>query len=210
MNSGIYEIVNKVNGKRYIGSAINFNKRWREHKRRLKNNNHHSRKLQNAYNKYGIESFTFDIIHECPVDMLIICEQWMIDQYHLKNDLYNISPTAGSQLGTYHSEETKKKISDSKRGKTTCLGYEHTEETRKKMSESHKGNKGFWEGKKRSEETKKKISDSLNGKTHSEESKKKMSIAGMGNTRSLGHIHSPETRKKISESLKSRKLKKSV
>ena len=40
--SGIYKIVNLINGKVYIGSAVNFEKRWREHRRGLISKNHHS------------------------------------------------------------------------------------------------------------------------------------------------------------------------
>lgn len=36
--SGIYQIINTVNGKRYIGSAVNLGKRWINHRVGLKNN----------------------------------------------------------------------------------------------------------------------------------------------------------------------------
>jgi hypothetical protein len=55
----------------------------------------------------------------------------------------NTKPT----LGTHHTEETKKKISDSKKGKP------RSEETKRKMSEARKG-------KHYSEETKRKMSES--------------------------------------------------
>ena len=42
---GIYKIKNIINGKVYIGSAIYFIKRWSVHKSELKNNKHHSIKL---------------------------------------------------------------------------------------------------------------------------------------------------------------------
>lgn len=62
--------------------------------------------------------------------------------------------------GKKYSEETRKKISELKKGNTAFKGKHHTEESRKKISESHKGEKSFWYGKKHSEETKKKISES--------------------------------------------------
>ena len=46
--TGIYKIINLVNDKIYIGSAVNFVKRWNEHKRKLHLNIHHSSKLQNS------------------------------------------------------------------------------------------------------------------------------------------------------------------
>lgn len=62
-------------------------------------------------------------------------------------------------IGKPRSEETKKKMSE-------AWDYDKhfTEETRKKISESKKGKIGYWEGKYRSEETKKKISEANKGK----------------------------------------------
>ena len=52
MNSGIYKILNKINGKFYIGSAVNFKRRFARHKRLLNINCHPNEYLQNAWNKY--------------------------------------------------------------------------------------------------------------------------------------------------------------
>jgi hypothetical protein len=62
-------------------------------------------------------------------------------------------------IGKKHSEETKKKMSESKRGQQTFLGYIHSEETKKKMSKSHLGRK-------LSKETKKRMSESKKGSKH--------------------------------------------
>lgn len=40
--------------------------------------------------------------------------------------------------GHRHTEDTKRRISESTRGNKNCLGYKHTEETKQKMSKSHK------------------------------------------------------------------------
>lgn len=50
--SGIYEIINKVNGKRYIGSAKKFIARWNNHINLLRKNKHHNSHFQNSFNKY--------------------------------------------------------------------------------------------------------------------------------------------------------------
>lgn len=60
--SGIYSITSRINGKRYIGSAIRISTRWYSHKYTLRNNKHHSKYLQNHYNKYGEEDLIFDIL----------------------------------------------------------------------------------------------------------------------------------------------------
>lgn len=90
------------------------------------------------------------------------------------------------------SKETRRKMSESSKGKTHSFG------TRKKISEALKGR--FF-----SEETKKKLSE-LNkgntnwlGKKHTIETRKKMSKKLIGNTRGLGSKRTLEHRKKISE-----------
>lgn len=61
--TGIYQIINLINGKRYVGSTrSSFNKRFTTHRRELKNDKHHSKHLQFAYNKHGLNNFKFEIL----------------------------------------------------------------------------------------------------------------------------------------------------
>lgn len=55
--SGIYIIKNKTSKKEYIGSTKNFMARITEHLYYLQQNKHHSKKLQNAVNKYTFSDF---------------------------------------------------------------------------------------------------------------------------------------------------------
>lgn len=48
MDSGIYRIINSVNGKCYVGSSIDLNRRRKEHFYHLENNSHPNIHLQNA------------------------------------------------------------------------------------------------------------------------------------------------------------------
>ena len=43
---GVYAIINKTNGKMYIGESINILLRWKFHKEKLNKGLHHSYKLQ--------------------------------------------------------------------------------------------------------------------------------------------------------------------
>jgi group I intron endonuclease len=118
MKTGVYQIKNLVNGKVYVGSAVNINHRWVEHKSDLSRQKHHNEHLQYAWNKYGESNFNFEILEECPVEKLIYWEQiWMDSLCACDKRLgYNISPIAGSQLGTRQSEESRRKNSLAHRG----------------------------------------------------------------------------------------------
>lgn len=74
--SGIYKITNTVNNKVYIGSSSFIQARFRTHKRHLRKNMHENKHLQNSYNKYGENCFSFEIIEKCEVENLIPREQY--------------------------------------------------------------------------------------------------------------------------------------
>jgi len=78
-DSGIYGIYCRVNDKIYIGSAINFHARLIRHIYYLKNNKHHSTKLQRAFNKYGIDSFKFLVLEITDKSLLLEKESYWIN-----------------------------------------------------------------------------------------------------------------------------------
>jgi len=118
MKNAIYQIVNLVNGKRYIGSAIDFRARKRNHISQLRRGKHNNKHLESSWNKYGFESFIFEIIDTVPhKSELIYREQYWIDKYDFDKELYNSLPIAGSALGFKHSKKSKEKISASNSGK---------------------------------------------------------------------------------------------
>ena len=115
---------------------------------------------------------------------------------------YNCTLGGDGSLGYVPTEEARKKISESNKGRTVWNKgkkgkQHHSEETKIKMSEAHKGqiawNKGkpsHNKGKHLSEEQKKKISTSLKGKTSpnkgkpmSEDAKRKNSESHKGKHR---------------------------
>jgi group I intron endonuclease len=170
-NSGIYQIKNVVNGKRYVGSAINITRRLRRHVLDLQKNRHCNVLLQNAWNKYREEKFKLETIENCGRSILIDREQYYFNA--LKPE-YNIYSTAGSPLNYVVSDETRCKIACSH------LGLLHSAETKRKMSASHKGKSFSKEhsqkiSKNAKERFKNKKNHPMFGKKHSEESKRKMS-----------------------------------
>jgi len=110
---GIYKIINLINGKIYIGSSININRRLVRHKSELKNNVHDNEHLQNSYNFYGKKNFKFEVFEECFKENLILKEQYWIDFYQCydENKGYNIRKKADNNLGVKWSKERIEKFS---------------------------------------------------------------------------------------------------
>lgn len=168
--SGIYMILNEKSNKVYIGQSVNINLRFIRHSSKLSCNKHENSHLQSAFNKYGKESFKFEIleIYEQNSILLTQAEQYWIDYFKFIGiELYNIAPVAGSLLGYKHSKEACLHKSLSQLGRKR---KPHTEETKLKISISKKAQKL-----KLTELHKKQISPL--GRRFSEETKQKMSAA---------------------------------
>lgn len=189
MTTGVYKITNLVNGKVYIGASKNIEKRWRGHRRGLT-------AIAEDLKTFGLEKFKFEILLECPEDMLCQWERDMICLYDAndpekgynspKDRPYN--PNVSEALkGRKLSEETKRKMSEVHKGRSL------SDEVKRKLSKAHKGQKAWNKGITHSEETKRKISEAKKGISRSDETRRKISEA------KKGHMTSDETRRKISE-----------
>lgn len=146
MKSGLYKITNVKNGKFYIGSSKDVEFRWSEHKKHLNGNYHINKKLQNAWNFYGKENFSFDILETVNECDLLVKEQFYLNMFkpHMKEIGYNINPSAyggdtitnnpnkeqiiknmtvanniGHMHGKKHSDEAKEKQRDRAVGRYT-------------------------------------------------------------------------------------------
>lgn len=88
---GVYKITNTANGKMYVGSSKDIYKRWNQHQNELNCGMHGNQYLQNAWNKYGSQSFKFEIIEECPIDNQFEREQFYLNTLNpFDNNGYNI------------------------------------------------------------------------------------------------------------------------
>ena len=168
---GIYVIRNNVNGKVYVGSAVDFAKRWGGHRWRLENGRHHSRHLQAAWKIYGSEAFTFEweeILHKSPSESradynkrMLAREQWNIDRYQAANGKYgyNVSPTAGNTLGVPCHYSTRIKIGAANKGR------KHSAEEQEKRNRYFKTDKARIRYSKlmRSEDTRSRVSRTKGG-----------------------------------------------
>jgi group I intron endonuclease len=129
--SGIYKIENILNKECCIGQSVNLRNRKVLHFCDLRKNRHKNRHLQNAFNKYGEESFIFEVILYCEPEELTYYEQKLVD---IRNPEYNINKRCvNSSLGTKRTDETRKKQSD------VWIGRFISEETKRNISSSRIG-----------------------------------------------------------------------
>lgn len=121
--SGIYKIICLKNNKVYIGSSVNLRKRKNSHLHELRLNKHSNKRLQNAYNKYGEESFCFEKVLECLPEELLLLEEQIIKEYNSLKQGFNLveNPTQ-NMFGYKHTIEAKNKMSDAAKNRGRNLG----------------------------------------------------------------------------------------
>jgi group I intron endonuclease len=173
MKSGIYAIRNKINNKVYVGSAKNFDARWKRHCKDLSHNRHSSIKLQRSYNKHGHASFSFVVLQEYPYEKSIreVEQRWM-EMLNSHREGYNIAPaTFGGVISNHPNREI---IIEKIRNSTHIRLSKMTQEDRVEMY----GNPGPLNG--------------MFGRGHSEDVKEAL----------RNRVYSEETRKKMSDSAK--------
>ena len=161
----------------------------------------HNRKLRNkltAIFRAGYLEPIYEKLFESPDENLCYwMERFWIDVLG-RETLCNLSDGGTGNYAHEVSEETReklriantgKKLTEDHKAKINPLGRKHSEETKKKIGEGNKG-KTCMTGE----------SNPFFGKTHTEESRRKMSVSLMG--KGKGRPKSEETRKRMSEGRK--------
>lgn len=138
--SCVYMIFNVNTENFYIGSTYDFRMRWRGHFRQLKKNKHHSYKLQDDFNQFGISSFNIIILEEVDSLNLLKKEQ---EYLNILKPFYNISLNALAPMkGRKHSEQSLKKFSENRIGeKNGMYNKKHTLDSKLLMSKNLRGRK---------------------------------------------------------------------
>jgi group I intron endonuclease len=124
----IYKITNNLNGKSYIGQTVqSMRRRKSEHLYRMANQPERNHKLYMALRKYGMESFTWEVLESCQtVEELNEREKYYINAFNTYNRGYNMT-----EGGDTVSEETKEKLRKIFTGRIITWGHKISE-TRKK------------------------------------------------------------------------------
>lgn len=170
----IYKIINVVNNKFYVGSAVNYEKRKARHLWRLRRGDHANKHLQAAWDKHGENAFVFAVVEEVPegVDLLVAENVWL--RSHVGQDYcYNIATDATAPTRGWrgqknpmwgktfsHTEDAKARIgaasktrvqSEEEKAKrrASMKGHILSADTREKISAALSGEGNFWYGKKR-------------------------------------------------------------
>ena len=136
---GIYKISNLVSGRVYVGQTKErFQRRYWLHQWKLRNGIHDNQYLQNAWNKYGENNFVFEVIEVLSKDKIDEREKYWIAYYRENDGCYCIQD--GGQpvdLRKYISPEARQRVGELNRQR--MLGSKLSEETKRKMSESRIG-----------------------------------------------------------------------
>ena len=193
MSYWVYIHTCKANGKKYVGitTKIKPEYRWGKNGEGYLYNDH----FRSAILKHGWDNFEHEVFEVDSAEEMYRKEVELISFYHSNDPEYGYNNSSGGEksfLGCKHSEETRKRISETlkRKPRKPC-----SEETRKKISEAHRG-------KTMSEEARKKMSESHKGRSLSEEHRKHLAEAAK---KVQKKVHSdPEYRKHISEGNKKR------
>ena len=79
--SGVYAVLCVPTDQRYVGSTINLNKRWFNHRDELNRGVSNHRKLQEAWREQGPQAFAWQVLEYVEPDRLVEREQYWMDHF---------------------------------------------------------------------------------------------------------------------------------
>lgn len=120
---GIYCFTNSVNGKCYVGQALNLRRRFNKHINNFKTSRYDN-PLYRAFAKYGLEKFNYNVLE-------IIEDE--LDQTTLKEKLDILEIKYISEKDSYSNG-----YNQTKGGDGGITGYKFSEEQKRKLSENTK------------------------------------------------------------------------
>jgi group I intron endonuclease len=139
--------------KLYVGQTIHIDGRFKQYKRLVGNNPHHT----NALKRYGWNAVEVAWV-ACPKYLLNVIETYIIEVLDLTDNTKGYNKTTGGRKGYRVSEETRRKLSESRTGENNHMfgrrgefhpnyGMKASEETRQKLSIANSGENNNMYGK---------------------------------------------------------------
>lgn len=107
---GIYKIENLVNHRMYIGQSHKIKQRWSDHKKLLRKNKNKNHLLQEDWNKYGEQNFSFEILELCSDAELDEKERYYIKQNNAFESDGGYNLTIGGISNFDFADSTKAKL----------------------------------------------------------------------------------------------------
>jgi len=174
MARGIYKIINVVNNKFYVGSAVDLKRRKARHFSEMRTGKHNNKHLQAAWAKYGEQAFVFVVVEALPDDVdVLAAENVWLKEHVGKEYCYNIGVDATAPMlgfsgelsptwGYRHTSESLIAIAKASTGRKQdaetigrkvahLFGKPKSAATRAKISQTLSGEGNFWYGKKRAD-----------------------------------------------------------
>lgn len=146
MTHCIYVIENLLDGKKYVGYTHDREGRWREHQRVSKRSQCH---LHRAMRKHGVGNFRFYVVEECSSMEEGYRREtaWIQKLSTFGSGGYNMSLGGDGPRGRTVTAETRRKMSDIKKGQMPwnkgnrigSQGFRHSDESRTLMSDKKRG-----------------------------------------------------------------------
>ncbi len=173
--SGIYRITCVVTGKIYVGSAVNLYQRRYTHFSHLQRNEHHNPKLLAAWNKYGSDAFTFEVLElVLPMSLTAREQYWFNKLKPFGKKGFNLDRVAGSRFGRVVSQASREKSRATQLGRpSTRIGWKPTPEQVERQRQAMLGRK-------QTEEHKRNAAATRIGKKRNPATREKQRIAALG------------------------------
>jgi group I intron endonuclease len=128
----VYEIVNQITGRRYIGMTKNtLVIRMRQHKSAAKRGL--KSPLYDAIRSYGVDNFVINLLHT--FDTQQECNEGEIRLISENSNLYNLALGGEGGFNITNIEEWRDKLKVARKGRKPALGLKHTEENKKLFAE---------------------------------------------------------------------------
>lgn len=106
---GIYKITNTLNGKCYVGQSVDIETRWHTHKSKWAKRIEPNKALYRAFEKYGIENFSFEVLQKCRKENLDEREEYWIKKFNAFGNGYNMNKGGHSHCGSYKYKNKHKR-----------------------------------------------------------------------------------------------------